>query len=144
MLAELESPLPLDGVNMAAAALDGGPLPADTPVGYAGYGAEHHGGLMRPDMHDRALRTLPDERCAALEQYDPLDMLCAEGRTETRDSACNGDSGSGLVTDDGGPRRVIGVASWVENDAHSCSPGAIVVFSRVSAVRPWIKQITGV
>lgn len=44
---------------------------------------------MRPNMHERALRTLADARCAALPQYDPLDMLCAEGRTETRDSACN-------------------------------------------------------
>lgn len=45
---ELESPLHLDGVNMAAAALDGEPLPADAPVGYAGYGAEFHGVSVSP------------------------------------------------------------------------------------------------
>ncbi|KAI8435216.1 hypothetical protein MSG28_003572 [Choristoneura fumiferana] len=97
MLAELESPLPLDGVNMARRRWTAGRCRPTPPSATPGTALSTTGannviilqGLMRPDMHDRALRTLPDERCAALEQYDPLDMLCAEGRTETRDSACN-------------------------------------------------------
>lgn len=54
--------------------------------------------------------------------------------------ALQGDSGSGLV----GQGKLIGVASWVEDDATVCRPGAIVVFSRVAAVRDWIRQVTGV
>ncbi|XP_048489597.1 scolexin B isoform X2 [Plutella xylostella] len=51
-----------------------------------------------------------------------------------------GDSGSGLVDDSG---RLLGVVSWVEGDATSCFPGAIVVFARVSAARDWIREVTG-
>lgn len=44
MLAELEEPLELDGVTMAAAPLDDrSRLPPNTYVGYAGYGTDHHG-----------------------------------------------------------------------------------------------------
>jgi hypothetical protein len=44
LLAELAEPLELDGVNIAAVALDDQlDAPADTFVGYAGYGTDHHG-----------------------------------------------------------------------------------------------------
>ncbi|XP_061704505.1 scolexin B-like isoform X2 [Cydia pomonella] len=142
MLVELESPLQLDGVNIAAVPLDDGKdIPESLAADYAGFGATHHGGVMQRHMHGMKLRTESDERCSSLPQYSKEDMLCAVGRTETRDSACNGDSGSGLVSTEN--RRLLGVASWVEDDASECSPGKLVVFSRVAAARPWIKQVTG-
>ncbi|XP_063541364.1 scolexin B-like isoform X2 [Cydia strobilella] len=142
MLAELESPLQLDGVNIAAVPLDDRKdIPESLAVDYAGFGATHHGGVMQRHMHGMKLRTESDERCSTLPQYSKEDMLCAVGRTETRDSACNGDSGSGLVSTEN--HRLLGVASWVEDDANECSPGKLVVFSRVAAARPWIKQVTG-
>lgn len=49
-----------------------------------------------------------------------------------------GDSGSGLIRNG----KIVGVASWVENDAHECRNGARVVFSRVASVVDWIKQVT--
>ncbi|XP_047026077.1 scolexin B [Helicoverpa zea] len=142
LLAELSEPLPLDGKVMAAAKLDDQPsLPVGLKVGYGGYGTDHFGGTMRSEMHGMELAVQSDEVCSTLEQYNSKDMLCVKGLPPRFDSACNGDSGSGLVDETG---RVIGVASWVENDAHSCSNGALVVFSRVASVRDWIKKVTNI
>ncbi|XP_072929330.1 scolexin B-like isoform X2 [Epargyreus clarus] len=139
LLAELEEPLPLDGKTIVAASLNGpSHMPADAPVGYAGYGAEHHGEVMRHEMHGMDLKTLGDAECTRLQEYNPQDMLCTRGRPPRNDSACNGDSGSGLMYGN----NVVGVASWVENDAIECRNGNIVVFSRVAAARDWILQVT--
>lgn len=46
LLVELETPLPLDGNSMTAAKLPAAgelAVPPGLRVGYAGYGAEHHG-----------------------------------------------------------------------------------------------------
>ncbi|KAJ8724537.1 hypothetical protein PYW08_016011 [Mythimna loreyi] len=142
LLAELNEPLPLDGKVIAAAPLDDqANLPVGLKVGYAGYGTDHFGGTMRSEMHGMELAVQSNDVCSTLEQYNSQDMLCVKGTPPRFDSACNGDSGSGLVDETG---RVVGVASWVENDAHDCSNGALVVFSRVSSVRDWIRQVTKV
>ncbi|XP_047531796.1 scolexin B-like [Vanessa atalanta] len=141
LLAELESPLPLDGKTMVAADLDDrARLPPGEQVGYAGFGADIHGGVMREDMHAMDLEILADEDCSDLLEYDGADMICTKGRAPRYDSACNGDSGSGLIRNG----KVLGVASWVENDAIECKNGARVVFSRVASARDWIKQVTKV
>lgn len=140
LLVELEEPLPVDGKTIKVATLDDQPnLPIGVDVGYAGYGTDEHGGVMRKDMHAMELSTQSDEVCSKLEQYNSLDMICAKGRPPRFDSACNGDSGSGLVDGEG---RLVGVASWVENDAFECRNGNLVVFSRVSRARDWIREVT--
>uniref|UniRef100_A0A1E1W1P6 trypsin n=2 Tax=Pectinophora gossypiella TaxID=13191 RepID=A0A1E1W1P6_PECGO len=142
LLAELEEPLPLDGKTMAAVELDDGPsIPEGTEVGYAGYGAAEHGETMREQMHGMELQIMADNKCKeAMIQYEADNMICTRGRPPRYDSACNGDSGSGLV----GQGKLYGVASWVEDDAHRCFNGALVIFSRVAAVRDWIRQVTKV
>ncbi|CAH2040337.1 unnamed protein product, partial [Iphiclides podalirius] len=142
LLAELSEPLPLDGVTIAAAKLNENPTIAPkTNVGYAGYGALHHGETMRHEMHGMKLEILDDEECSVLEEYDSEDMICAKGRPPNYDSACNGDSGSGLVDENG---VLVGIASWVENDAIECRNGAKVYFSRVSRARDWIREVANV
>ncbi|CAH2085669.1 unnamed protein product [Euphydryas editha] len=141
LLAELESPLPLNGKTMAAAQLDD--VARHSPgeeVGYAGFGAEEHGGVMREKMHVMDLEILADEECSNLVEFDKQDMICTRGRPPRYDSACNGDSGSGLIRNG----KILGVASWVENDAHECRNGAKVIFSRVASVRDWIKEVTNI
>nr|XP_053605882.1 scolexin B-like [Plodia interpunctella] len=142
LLAELEMPLQLDGKTMAAARLeDDVNTPVGLDVGYAGYGTDHHGGVMRHEMHAMELAVQKDEVCSSrLPQYEAQDMLCTRGRPPRYDSACNGDSGSGLVSNG----RLLGVASWVENDAFECRNGNLVVFSRVARVRDWIKKVANV
>ncbi|KAI5646867.1 trypsin domain-containing protein [Phthorimaea operculella] len=171
LLAELEEPLPLDGKTLAAAELDDAPsIPDGLEVGYAGYGTATHGDVMRDEMHAMDLRVMPDSKCKQelvqyepehmictqgrpprfdsacnickqeLVQYEPEHMICTQGRPPRFDSACNGDSGSGLVANG----KLYGVASWVQDDARRCFNGALVVFSRVAAVRDWIRQVTRV
>ncbi|XP_026725974.1 scolexin B-like isoform X1 [Trichoplusia ni] len=143
LLAELSEPLPLDGKTMVAAKLDDQPsLPEGLNVGYAGYGTDHFGGYMRSDMHKMEMAVQPEEVCkSALPEYRSKDMVCVKGRPPRFDSACSGDSGSGLVDETG---RLVGIASWVQNDARSCSNGALVIFSRVSSAREWIRQVTNI
>ncbi|XP_013161711.1 PREDICTED: scolexin B-like [Papilio xuthus] len=142
LLAELEEPLELDGVTIAAATLNElQDLTAGINVGYAGYGAEHQGETMRHEMHGMDLTLLAEEECARLEEYDSQDMICIRGRAPRYDSACNGDSGSGVVDENG---VLIGIASWVENDALECRNGAVVYCSKVATARPWIRKITGI
>ncbi|XP_023943671.1 scolexin B isoform X2 [Bicyclus anynana] len=139
LLAELEQPLPIDGKTIAVARLDErARVPPGEEVGYAGYGAAVHGDTMREDMHAMDLEVLDDSECSSLIEFDSTDMVCTKGRPPRFDSACNGDSGSGLIS----RGSIIGVASWVEDDATTCRPGARVIFSRVAAVRDWIRQVT--
>ncbi|XP_038220098.1 scolexin B-like isoform X2 [Zerene cesonia] len=142
LLVELAEPLNLDGTILAAAPLDDASYhhPGET-AGFAGFGTATHGDVMRPDMHAMDLEVLSDSACGELVEYDPQDMLCATGRPPRYDTACNGDSGSGLI---GESEKLIGVASWVEDDARICRPKAKIYFSRVAAARPWIKEIAGI
>ncbi|KAL0831936.1 hypothetical protein ABMA28_001449 [Loxostege sticticalis] len=140
LLAELEEPFELDGVKIAAVPLEQQTKLPPMFVGYAGYGTEHHGGFMRSEMHAMHLKTQPNSVCQKLEQFNGKDMICAQGYAPRFDSACNGDSGSGLVSGSG---KLVGVASWVENDAIECRNGNLVVFSKVASVRNWIRQVAG-
>ncbi|CAG9127918.1 unnamed protein product [Plutella xylostella] len=149
LLAELEDPLPIDNKTIAAVRLDEELThAAGVEAGFAGWGAARHGGTMRHALHAARLWLVADAECgAALPQFEAGDMLCARGRAAAGagagaggDTACSGDSGSGLLA--GG--RLLGVASWVERDATQCFPGALVVFSRVARVRGWIRDVTGI
>ena len=88
-------------------------------------------------------------RLIAQTMRDPLtpNMLCAGTTSGARD-ACNGDSGGPLfMTGEGGPVQV-GIVSWGEGPLDSniaCGhENAYGVYTRVSSVRDWISQKTGV
>nr|AXY94756.1 scolexin [Galleria mellonella] len=141
LLAELETPLPLNNKTIAVIPLDDQiRTPVGLDAGFAGYGTDRHGGIMSQIMHGRELSVQADDVCLKLEQYRSKDMICTKGRPPRYDFACNGDSGSGLV----GGGKLLGVASWVENDSIECRNGNLVVFSRIASVRDWIRKVTNI
>ncbi|XP_037296977.1 scolexin B-like [Manduca sexta] len=142
LLIELEEPLPLDGKILAAAKLDDQPdLPAGLDVGYPSYSTDTYEAKIQSEMHGKKLSVQSNEVCSKLEQFKAEDMLCAKGRPPRYDFVCFSDSGSGLVDNNG---RLVGVVSWAENNAFECRNGNLAVFSRVSSVREWIRQVTNI
>lgn len=68
-------------------------------------------------------------------------MICAGFEKGGKD-ACQGDSGGPLsLLDNDGSRVLVGVVSWGDDCAQPYYPG---VYARVSSVRSWIKNISGV
>lgn len=63
-------------------------------------------------------------------------MVCA-GYAEGGKDSCQGDSGGPLVHND----KLVGVVSWGKGCAEK---GYYGVYARVAAVRPWIKEMSGV
>lgn len=67
-------------------------------------------------------------------------MICA-GFDEGGKSICQGDSGGPLLEFNDGVPRIIGLSSWLRGCG---ARGYPAVFSRVSSVRDWIRDITGI
>ena len=80
---------------------------------------------------------------------DPLtgNMICAGVASGARD-ACNGDSGGPLFMNGDGGQVQVGIVSWGEGPLDSniaCGhENAYGVYTRVSSVRDWISEKTGV
>lgn len=66
-----------------------------------------------------------------------LSVICAVGG-DRRESACNGDSGGPLITDDD-TRTLIGLTSFGSDEG--CHHGHPVVFTRVTYYLTWIRSI---
>lgn len=67
-------------------------------------------------------------------------MICA-GYDQGGKDTCRGDSGGPLSIIKNGVRLLIGITSWGYECGRPYFPG---VYASVSAIRPWIKNVTGI
>jgi transmembrane serine protease 11D len=116
---------------------------AGTTATVTGWGALTEGGLGSPDLMGVALPVVDTAACSAAESYGATAitsrMLCAGEREGGKDS-CQGDSGGPLTAGTGTDARLIGVVSWGEGCARRLKYG---VYTRLSAVAPWVQSLIG-
>ena len=84
----------------------------------------------------------------------PDQLVCAHHGTGKPASVCSGDSGGPMILNQGGYAVQIGIASYVStpkcppNDLEcwhgsSCRAKAVILYAKVQAFLPWIKEKTG-
>ena len=80
--------------------------------------------------------------------------MCAHHGTGKPVSACSGDSGGPLILNQGGYAVQIGIASYASTPkchpnglecwyGSSCRATAVILYAKVQAFLPWIKEKTG-
>jgi len=103
-----------------------------------GYGFTSEGGVVSERLRHVNVPTWSIEDCSAIfgTSYVSDVMICAGG--EKGKDACNGDSGGPLVIRNGNIHTIVGIVSFGAGCAREGIPG---VYSRVSAITPWMKDI---
>ncbi|XP_031633643.1 trypsin-3-like [Contarinia nasturtii] len=107
----------------------------------SGWGKSENSTESREPLRSVYVPTVSQSDC--VRRYGPLitnRMICA-GNKEGGVGVCNGDSGGPLSTEINDVPVLIGCASFV---VECGSPKVSSIFSRIAAVRPWIKSNTGI
>uniref|UniRef100_A0A8C8SWG9 matriptase n=1 Tax=Pelusios castaneus TaxID=367368 RepID=A0A8C8SWG9_9SAUR len=117
-------------------------FPAGKAIWVTGWGATSEGGAGAKILQKAEIRVINQTMCNTLldNQMTPR-MMCVGVLTGGID-ACQGDSGGPLVSVESNNRMFLaGVVSWGDGCARRNKPGA---YTRVSVLRDWIKQNTGI
>lgn len=108
------------------------------PLRVTGWGAIVEGGAMQPNLRSLEVHLIDTGLCNKGVSYGGAitnHMMCAGFLAPGRDS-CQGDSGGPLSLPVSGGRVLAGIVSWGKGCAEKDKPG---VYTRVAAVRPWIR-----
>uniref|UniRef100_A0A8C4WQA0 matriptase n=1 Tax=Gopherus evgoodei TaxID=1825980 RepID=A0A8C4WQA0_9SAUR len=117
-------------------------FPSGKEIWVTGWGATSEGGAGATILQKATIRVINQTTCNTLltNQITPR-MMCVGILTGGID-ACQGDSGGPLVSVENSSRLFLaGVVSWGDGCAQRNKPG---VYTRVSKLRDWIKQHTGI
>ncbi|XP_067420058.1 suppressor of tumorigenicity 14 protein isoform X2 [Emydura macquarii macquarii] len=117
-------------------------FPAGKDIWVTGWGATSEGGAGATILQKAEIRVINQTMCNTLMtgQITPR-MMCVGVLTGGID-ACQGDSGGPLVSVESNSRLFLaGVVSWGDGCAQRNKPG---IYTRVSKLRDWIRQQTGV
>ncbi|KAM3830380.1 suppressor of tumorigenicity 14 protein isoform 3-T3 [Vipera latastei] len=117
-------------------------FPAGKPIWVTGWGRTQEMGLGASILQKAEIRVINQTMCdSLLANQLTAQMMCVGVLTGGVD-ACQGDSGGPLVSVEANSRMFLaGVVSWGDGCARRNKPG---VYTRVTKLRTWIKEKTGV
>ncbi len=136
-LVELTTPVP----NARPIGL--GDVGATNQATIAGWGDTRSEPRLPTTLHEAVTPILPNDECVQIygSAFDPDSMVCAGDIDVGGVGTCYDDRGAPLfVRNSGGGWRLLGISGWSAGCAQAEFPG---VFTRVSALRPWVQAITG-
>ncbi|MFT7800667.1 suppressor of tumorigenicity 14 protein homolog [Arapaima gigas] len=124
-------------------------LPARThlfPAGMfcwvTGWGTMREGGTVAQILQKAEVKIINDTVCNVVTEGQVTSRMLCSGFLSGGVDACQGDSGGPLVCrEESGKWFQVGIVSWGEGCARRNKPG---VYSRVTKLRDWIQQETGI
>ncbi|KAF7665760.1 hypothetical protein LDENG_00132440 [Lucifuga dentata] len=117
-------------------------FPAGMPCWVTGWGTLREGGLTARLLQKAEVKIINDTVCNVVTEGQVTTRMLCSGFLAGGVDACQGDSGGPLVCfEESGKWFQAGIVSWGEGCARRNKPG---VYSRVTKLRDWIKEVTGV
>ncbi|XP_065273257.1 suppressor of tumorigenicity 14 protein [Emys orbicularis] len=117
-------------------------FPSGKEIWVTGWGATAEGGVGATILQKASIRVINQTICNTLLTNQITSRMMCVGFLTGGIDACQGDSGGPLVSVENSNRLFLaGVVSWGDGCAQRNKPG---VYTRVSKLRDWIKQHTGI
>ncbi|XP_021172130.2 suppressor of tumorigenicity 14 protein homolog [Fundulus heteroclitus] len=117
-------------------------FPAGMSCWVTGWGTLREGGNLATVLQKASVKMINDTVCEQVMQSMITSRMLCSGFLSGGVDACQGDSGGPLVCfEESGKWFQAGVVSWGEGCARRNKPG---IYTRVTKLRKWIKETTGV
>uniref|UniRef100_A0A3P8VDY0 ST14 transmembrane serine protease matriptase n=1 Tax=Cynoglossus semilaevis TaxID=244447 RepID=A0A3P8VDY0_CYNSE len=117
-------------------------FPAGMACWVTGWGAQREGGQKAQLLQKASVKIINDSVCNVVTEGQVTSRMLCSGFLAGGVDACQGDSGGPLVCfEESGKWFQAGIVSWGEGCARRNKPG---VYSRVTKLRQWIKDETGI
>uniref|UniRef100_A0A6Q2ZN26 Zmp:0000001114 n=1 Tax=Esox lucius TaxID=8010 RepID=A0A6Q2ZN26_ESOLU len=117
-------------------------FPAGIPCWVTGWGTLREGGATAQLLQKAEVKIINDTVCDVVTEGQVTSRMLCSGFLAGGVDACQGDSGGPLVCfEENGKWFQAGIVSWGEGCARRNKPG---VYSRVTKLRDWIRQTSGV